>query len=513
MDNPPPEEEHFTGPLSDRLVHKNWKARKEAYEELFQRLNESFPTDAIFDKYGGCFKKAVVDSHAMCQEKAIDAATVFMDRAPNAKKYCDGICSGLVSKGIAGRPNVKKKSCDLLLLCVELDCAESVVEALLKGFTQTNPKTVAGAAECLMLCVREFGSKVVSLKPVVKAVGKLFEHKDKAVRGAAVGLCGELTRWAGAPVLSALDALRPEQVKEIERSCAEFTETLGAPQPQRILRKFQESGGAPDPGSQPRGGGGGGAPAGGGGADQEDDLSLFDPVDLLSKIPSNWADSVLEIKKWNDKIAKMEELTNQVEKTPAISPGEWGTIVKTLRKVCADTNINVSMTAVRTLGLLAAHMKHGFAPYCTSVCDTLLPRLKEKKPGYSKAVATALDSLWNKSYTLENAKDSITKAMNDKNPKVRQDTLSWIARAVPRFRGCLQTKAVFVPICDTAVKATEHPDSRVRDEACAVLGEITKTLGARMMTPVFAKLDDIRKNKVMEIAAQAGDAGAANASG
>ena len=35
MDGPPPPEEDFSQlPLSDRLAHKNWKARVSAYEEL-----------------------------------------------------------------------------------------------------------------------------------------------------------------------------------------------------------------------------------------------------------------------------------------------------------------------------------------------------------------------------------------------------------------------------------------------------------------------------------------------
>ena len=46
-------EETFTGPLTERLVHKSWKARSEAYQELAKifRLAEDEKADC-FNEYG-----------------------------------------------------------------------------------------------------------------------------------------------------------------------------------------------------------------------------------------------------------------------------------------------------------------------------------------------------------------------------------------------------------------------------------------------------------------------------
>lgn len=48
----------------------------------------------------------------------------------------------------------------------------------------------------------EFGSKTVTLKPIVKVLPKLFESRDKAVRDEAKLLAVEVYRWIR-------DALRP----------------------------------------------------------------------------------------------------------------------------------------------------------------------------------------------------------------------------------------------------------------------------------------------------------------
>lgn len=48
----------------------------------------------------------------------------------------------------------------------------------------------------------EFGSKIVTLKPVVKVLSKQFESREKAVRDEAKLLAVEVYRWIR-------DALRP----------------------------------------------------------------------------------------------------------------------------------------------------------------------------------------------------------------------------------------------------------------------------------------------------------------
>lgn len=57
----------------------------------------------------------------------------------------------------------------------------------------------------MLFCVftfSEFGSKIISLKPIIKVLPKLFESREKAVRDEAKLLAVEIYRWIR-------DALRP----------------------------------------------------------------------------------------------------------------------------------------------------------------------------------------------------------------------------------------------------------------------------------------------------------------
>lgn len=53
-----------------------------------------------------------------------------------------------------------------------------------------------------VLTFSEFGSKIISLKPIIKVLPKLFESREKAVRDEAKLLAVEIYRWIR-------DALRP----------------------------------------------------------------------------------------------------------------------------------------------------------------------------------------------------------------------------------------------------------------------------------------------------------------
>lgn len=54
----------------------------------------------------------------------------------------------------------------------------------------------------MCLTFSEFGSKIISLKPIIKVLPKLFESREKAVRDEAKLLAVEIYRWIR-------DALRP----------------------------------------------------------------------------------------------------------------------------------------------------------------------------------------------------------------------------------------------------------------------------------------------------------------
>ena len=84
----------------------------------------------------------------------------------------------------------------IILMFVEIEQQEKVIEELIKGLAQKNPKVVAGCVTNLTNCLRAFGAKVIKVSPLLKAVVPLLDHRDKVVREEGKQLIIEAYRYA-----------------------------------------------------------------------------------------------------------------------------------------------------------------------------------------------------------------------------------------------------------------------------------------------------------------------------
>lgn len=93
---------------------------------------------------------------------------------------------------------------------VEIEKYEAVEEELIKGMEQKNPKIVAACINACTTALHEFGSKVITLKPLVKKISVLFSDRDKAVRDEARHMVIEMYRWIGPALRYVCDCVRSQ---------------------------------------------------------------------------------------------------------------------------------------------------------------------------------------------------------------------------------------------------------------------------------------------------------------
>jgi cytoskeleton-associated protein 5 len=127
-ENPPPAEEDYSGlPVSDRLAHKNWKARVSGYEALvkiFQATGSD--TDPAFRPYinnPDLLKKIATDSNAVAQEKGVECLVALVRFAgETAAKTRDSVVPALVDKCFGStRAGTKAQAVELALQYVEVE--------------------------------------------------------------------------------------------------------------------------------------------------------------------------------------------------------------------------------------------------------------------------------------------------------------------------------------------------------------------------------------------------------
>lgn len=227
-------------PIEEQCVHKLWKARLNGYEgavKIFRAIDDEKSPE--WNKYLGIIKKFVIDSHATCQEKGLEAALVFVESCGHAGKTVGEVIGGIVLKCL-GSPKAKTKNLgiQIALMYIEIEKHEMVIEELIKGFDQKNPKIVATCVSTVAVALHEFGPKVVSIKPLVKKIPALLSDRDNTVRDKSKELTVEIFRWIGPVFKTQIQSLPQVVLTELDTEFEKVKNDKAVPT--RYLRSQQQ---------------------------------------------------------------------------------------------------------------------------------------------------------------------------------------------------------------------------------------------------------------------------------
>uniref|UniRef100_A0A8D0DHF2 Cytoskeleton associated protein 5 n=1 Tax=Sander lucioperca TaxID=283035 RepID=A0A8D0DHF2_SANLU len=483
-------------PIDQKCEHKVWKARLNGYEEalkLFQKIGDEKSPE--WGKYLGLIKKFVTDSNAVAQLKGLEAALAFIENAHVAGKTAGEVVSGVVTK-VFNQPKARAKELgtDICLMYIEIEKAEVVQDELLKGLDNKNPKIVVSCIETLRKALSEFGSKIITLKPIVKILSKQFESREKAVRDEVKLLAVEIYKWIRDALRPPLQNITSVQLKELEEEWVKLPSS--PPKQTRFLRsqqdlkaKFeQQQAHAGDQSDE----------------DEEETVAAVDPyelleaVEILSKMPKDFYDKI-EAKKWQERKEALEAI-EALTKNPKLENGDYGDLVRALKKVVGkDANVMLVTVAAKCLAALASGLRKKFGTYAGQVVPTVLEKFKEKKPQVVQALQEAIDAIF-LTTTLQNLSEDILAVMDNKNPSIKQQASLFLARS---FRHCTQAtlpKSVLKPFCAALIKQVNDSAPEVRDAAFEALGTAMKVVGEKAVNPFLSDLDKLKLDKIKESA-------------
>ncbi|PRP82055.1 hypothetical protein PROFUN_03745 [Planoprotostelium fungivorum] len=475
-----------SGPLSDRLVHKSWKVRLAAYEELYKLFNTiESPTDHRFAEYGSLWKPILNDNNAVAQEKGLEPLLKFIDRATKeAPKHAALVCPLLVEKCLGGRPQAKAKATEALILYTEIECIEPT--AVLKGATHKTPKICVASLQALKEIISQFGVKPLPLKQILSNLATFFDNADKSVRDEAGNLTVEIYRWVGEAVLKAqMDKLRPAQVKELQDKFEALDKTK--PVPARWLRSQQAK--QYELAQQAA-------------AKEEevvDAFSMADETEILSKIKEDWYTN-FEDKKWSIRKDQLEALIN-LANVPRLKPGDYHDISKVLKKLLNDANVVVVSKSAAAINCLAKGLRKSYANEAKSLLPTLFDKFKEKKQIVTDPIHEALENMYGEAFLFPDITEELQASADHKVPKVRQEVLLWIGKCLKKTNTAAKRTSITKSLKFLAkyfLNGLDDPVPEVRENATIAFGALTGVLGERSLQPYFANIDKIKMAKIKE---------------
>ncbi|KAJ9096595.1 hypothetical protein QFC19_007128 [Naganishia cerealis] len=498
---PPVEEDFTTIPLEERCTHKNWKARQSAYIELVTRFGKTASDDdPFFRPYlnGDLLKKWVTDSNAVAQEKGVDAVCALLkDSGENAARTRPDVLPSLVDKCLGStRAGTKRSAIELCMLYIEVEnTGEGVINDLLRGLDAKQPKLVASTVTALKQIVAEFGVKPLGdIKPLVKALNKIFAHSDKTVRAEGTGLTLALYSFLGQALMPSLDGLKPVQVKELKEACQAMDDNGqpgGSAKPTRFTRKqAREMEASANAGVQPSDFEGAEAEV-----EQLDVLDLVEAADIVPQLPSNFHEQIASTK-WKDKAELLSDCLKILEGKPKIVDNpELSSYISALAAKMKDVNVLVVQNSAAMIAALATSIENkGFGKYRSVVMPPILDRLKEKKT--MDALGNTLDAVFSSTTFSEIVEDCVA-ALKNKNPMVRQGTLLFLVRALGTTRN-QPTKNDLEAIAKAQVSLLGDSQGDIRAAAMEGLGHLMKIFGDRAMNPYMEGVSEIQAAKIKE---------------
>lgn len=327
---------------------------------------------------------------------------------------------------------------------------------------------------------------------MLKTLPKAFGHADKNVRVEASNLAVELYRWLREAMKTLFwNELKPVQQQDLEK-LFDSVKQDPTPKQDRLLRSQQAavalSSGATDE-------------LDGGGAEEEEEqaaevdvFDLAEPVDVLSKLPSDLYDKIAS-SKWKDRKDALDAFF-AIANVDRIKDGPFDEIVAALSKCMKDANVAVVTVAANSIHVLAKGLRKGFAKYRGRIMSSVMERLKEKKQLITDALGQALDSIFG-STGLSDCLEDILEFLKHKNPQVKSETLKFLIRCLKTTKDA-PSKPETKSIADAATKLLTESSEVTRAGGAEALGTLMKIMGERAMGPYLEGLDDIRKTKIKE---------------
>ncbi|CAH0561277.1 unnamed protein product [Brassicogethes aeneus] len=475
--------------VEEKCEHHLWKVRVCGYEEaatLFRQIGEKSPE---FGNFLGLVRKFVIDSNVVGQEKGLEATLAYVENYALAGKTAAEVMSGIVAKCIAApKAKTRELALQVTLMYIEIGKQEVVMEELVKGIEQKNPKIVVACLQAVTTALREFGSKIIRVEPLLLKISTLFADRDKSVRDEAKHMVIEMYQWIGPMLKVQLGKLHTVQLAELNLEFHKIEQQNAKVSPKRFTRSHKKKQAKiatekektkKDEVEQNN--------------EEEyvvveiDPYELAEPVDILSKLPPDFYEKV-ESNKWQERKEVMEVVENLL-KTPKLKKGDYGDLVRAFQKIIQkDSNVVVVALGGRCMAMLAAGLKKRFQQYAVLCVPDLLEKFKEKKPNVLAAIRDAIDAVY-LSTTLEAILEYLLDALRNKNPSVKLETALFLKRAISKKpTSTVSSKNLIKEITGVLLNNSNGADPALRTASKEALAYLFKLAGEKVMGPIFAEL-------------------------
>ncbi|TMW65550.1 hypothetical protein Poli38472_008192 [Pythium oligandrum] len=455
VDVPPVEE------LVTKLADKNWKVRKEAYEQVKALCEQPGIRGDAVTPLLEFFHKMCEDANASAMEAGMQAVLAYAQKVePFNKAIVTPVMKRVTDKGFSGRPGTVKICEEIVSMFIEAGAAEDTVAALIEGTKNKKPKVPPACASSILEGLKAFGPRVLPVQAIKAALPALCESTVNGVRPVALNILAEIHRWTGpALIQDVVSNLRQAQQTEYETLTKDIV--LGQAQATKFVRGAKPPPAARSKASGGAAGGASGAAAGGG----FDAREFAETVNLLDKLPKSEFKSKLAEPKWSMKVEALKIVLDLIGPVPKLANGDYYELVNTLKQLSNDSNVNIVAKSIEVLGALSDGLRKNFNQYARLMYPELMKKLSDKKSVILNAVNNTLDLFLQHSMTIDMMMDEIRLGVDpakNKAPQARVQVIGFLQRCVEKKMVNLSDRGLVVDFGGMFMNGMEDVDPTVR---------------------------------------------------
>jgi len=446
----PPEEpiELECLPLSEQFISKNHKIRFAASCKLVKEVAES---NSEIDY--SIIEKLLADSHPSVREHALEAFLILL------KKNCLDLVNKEVIKSImekyltSNKQTTKSKAIECLLILAALPFTR-LYDHIKAYINKSSPKLVAVVLNLLKQLLAIYGDEKFPVKEILPQIIIHTKAKNITVKTEAMEYLKEAQKWNKEEISELLHQLKTSQQEELKE---EFLKIIDSP-----TNKHNK------------------------------DLEVNEIISPRnnSNIDEKWCNDINQLKKWNDKRDKLQELIDNFNSKKITN---ITILTDTLRPLLNDSNIIVVNLTIKIIGQLAKTFKEDLALFSKQIFIPILNKCKDKKTITEAEKCLEYLAL---SFKLEDIFEDIKESLNDKSSQVKIALIHWLTSVIfPKAKPKLIKQWVrdLTPIIS---KLTDDAIAEVRDVALSCLGTFKKHHTDPLLDNAIKEMNTQKREKI-----------------
>ncbi|KAA3489449.1 protein MOR1 isoform X1 [Gossypium australe] len=385
-----------------------WKERLEAISSLKEQVEGLQDLDRSVEilVYLLCAIPGWNEKNVQVQQQVIEVITYLANSAAKFPKKCVVLCLLGISERVA----------DMKTRAHAMKCLTAFSEAVGPGFVferlykimkeHKNPKVLSEGLLWMVSAIEDFGVSHLKLKDLIdfcKDTG--LQSSAAATRNATIKVLGALHKFVGPDIKGFLTDVKPALLSaldvEYQKNPFEGTSTA----PKKTVR-------ASEPSSLSAGG-----------------LDGLPREDISAKITPTLLKS-LESPDWKVRLESIEAVNKILEEAnKRIQPTGTGELFGALRGRLYDSNKNLVMATLTTIGNVASAMGPGVEKASKGILSDILKCLSDNKKHMRESTLSTLDA-WNAAVHFDKMVPYITSALTDSKlgAEGRKDLFDWSSR-------------------------------------------------------------------------------------